>query len=58
MTVREFVQTILLEAPSLDAEICFGVDLDDLLYQAYTIKSIDSWGEKDSLHIQLEKYEG
>lgn len=57
MTVREFVQTILLETLNLDADICIGVDLDDLLYQAYTIKSIDSWGEKNNLHIQLEKYE-
>jgi hypothetical protein len=56
MTVREFVQTILLEAPDLDAEIYVSKPIDDIESKSYTITEIDSKGNNDSLIIYLEDY--
>lgn len=56
MTVREFVQTILLEAPDLDAEIYVSKPIDDIESKSYTITEIDSEGNNDSLIIYLEDY--
>ena len=56
MTVREFVQTILLEAPSLDAEMYVSKEIDDIECKSYTIIGIDSGGSNDGLKIYLEDY--
>lgn len=56
MTVREFVQTILLEAPSLDAEMYVTKPIDDVECESYIISKIDSLGNNDSLIIYLEDY--
>lgn len=56
MTVREFVQTILLEAPSLDAEMYVSKEINDIECKSYTIIGIDSRGNNDSLTIYLEDY--
>lgn len=56
MTVREFVQTILLEAPSLDAEMYVSKEINDIESKSYTITEIDSKGNNDSLIIYLEDY--
>ena len=61
MRVREFVQTILLEAPSLDAEIYIGADIGGFSlpgydYKTYKIKNIEAWNEKE-LNINLEEDE-
>ena len=56
MTVREFVQTILLEAPSLDAEMYVSKEINDIECKSYTIIGIDSEGNNDSLKIYLEDY--
>ena len=56
MTVREFVQTILLEAPSLDAEMYVSKEINDIECKSYTIIGIDSGGNNDSLKIYLEDY--
>lgn len=58
MTVREFVQTILLEAPSLDAEICISKEINNIECKSYTIIGMDSGGNNDSLTIYLEDYKG
>lgn len=58
MTVREFVQTILLEAPSLDAEMYVSKEINDIECKSYTIIGIDSEGNNDSLKIYLEDYKG
>ena len=57
MTVREFVQTILLEAPSLDADVYIGMQLNDIDYESYTIESISSEGANDSISINLTDWE-
>lgn len=56
MTVREFIQTILLEAPSLDAEMYVSKEIDNIESKSYTIIGIDSGGNNDSLTIYLEDY--
>lgn len=56
MTVREFVQTILLEAPSLDADMYVSKEIDNIESKSYTIIGIDSGGNNDSLTIYLEDY--
>lgn len=56
MTVREFVQTILLEAPSLDAEMYVTKPIDDVECESYIISKIDSLGNNDSLIIYLGDY--
>lgn len=56
MTVREFVQTILLETPSLDAEMYVSKEINDIECKSYTIIGIDSGGNNDSLMIYLEDY--
>lgn len=54
MTVREFIQAILLEAPSLDAEICISRRIDDIETENYIIDNISSEGSSDELVIYLE----
>lgn len=56
MTVREFVQTILLEAPSLDAKMYVSKEINDIECKSYTIIGIDSGGNNDSLTIYLKDY--
>ena len=62
MTVREFVQTILLEAPSLDAEMYISSDYGnpslpgDFDFKTYKIKSIEAWNEEE-LDIEIEEDE-
>lgn len=56
MTVREFVQTILLETPSLDAEMYVSKQIDDVESESYIISKIDSLGNNDSLIIYLKDY--
>lgn len=57
MTVRDFIQAILIEAPDLDADICIGMQLNDIDYESYTIESISSEGSNDSISINLTDWE-
>lgn len=54
MTVRDFIQTLLLEAPDLDADIYILKQKDEIEVYSYDIKFISSHGSNDSLFIELE----
>lgn len=53
MTVRDFIQIILIETPSLDADVYIGMQLNDIGYENYGIESISSGGSNDSISINL-----
>lgn len=53
MTVRDFIQAILTEAPDLDADVYIGMQVNDIDYESYTIESISSEGSNDSISINL-----
>lgn len=56
MTVRELIQTILVNTPDLDAEVYIGKPLGNGIdVQCYTIKEIYEQSN-DSLHIDLEDW--
>lgn len=57
MTVRDFVQTILTEAPNLDADVYIGMQVNNIDYESYTIESISSEGSNDSISINLTDWE-
>lgn len=57
MTVRDFIQAILIEAPNLDADIYIGMQVNDIDYESYTIESISSEGSNDSISINLTDWE-
>lgn len=54
MTVRDFIQTILIETPRLDAELFIMMPIDDIECESYMIQNITSDGSNDSLSIYLE----
>lgn len=60
MTVRDFVQKILLESPDLDADIYILEKLDapDTYnsFNDYEIKSISNDGANDGLFIQIKRW--
>ena len=60
MTVREFIQNILLAAPDLDATIyishTINEDTEDI--EAFDVDKITSWGNNDMVDIVVHKWEG
>ena len=56
MTVRELVQTLLLEAPDLDAEIYISKKLDDIESKSYNIVSISNEGSNDGVFIEIKDW--
>lgn len=54
MTVRDFIQTILTEAPDLDADIYISRQIDDIERESYRIEEIGSFGSNDSVEILIE----
>ena len=53
MTVRELIQTVILESPDLDAEVYVEQPIDEIEAQAYKINKITSGGSNDSLFIKI-----
>ena len=60
MTVREFVQNILLVAPDLDATIYIShtIDEDTEEIESFNIDKITSWGNNDMVDIVVHKWRG
>ena len=58
MTVREFVQNILLEAPDLDATIYIShtINEDTEEIEAFDVDKITSWGNNDMVDIVLREW--
>ena len=56
MTVRELVQTLLLEAPDLDADIYISKKLDDIESKNYNIVSISNEGTSDAVFIKIKDW--
>ena len=54
MTVRDFIQEILLNAPNLDADIYIYMTNNEVCFE-FTIDKIINCDE--NLFIELEKYE-
>ena len=60
MTVREFIQNILLVAPDLDATIYIShtIDEDTEEIENFDVDKITSWGNNDMVDIVIHKWEG
>jgi hypothetical protein len=60
MTVREFIQNILLVAPDLDATIYIShtIDEDTEEIESFNIDKITSWGNNDMVDIVVHKWKG
>ncbi len=60
MTVREFIQNILLVAPDLDATIYIShtIDEDTEEIENFDIDKITSWGNNDMVDIVVHKWKG
>lgn len=56
MTVRDLVQTILLESPDLDATVYVGKQIDEFEVKSYEIENISSKGSNDSLVITIKDW--
>lgn len=56
MTVRDLVQTILLESPDLDATVYVGKQIDEIEVKSYEIENISSEGSNDSLVITIKDW--
>lgn len=56
MTVREFVQQILLNSPDLDATVYIQKREDALEYHDFDIIRISDDGSSDGLFIELEDW--
>ena len=56
MTVRYFIQTILLESPNLDAEIYVQVINNEDDIHDFVINKITSCGSNDALFIEIEDW--
>ena len=57
MTVRDFIQKILLSAPDLEATIYVSKMIDDIEAKSYDIINISNGGSNDSVNIWLKDYE-
>ena len=60
MTVREFIQNILLVAPKLDATIYISrtINEDTEETEGFDVDKITSWGSNDMVDIVLRKWRG
>ena len=56
MTVRDFVQKILLESPDLDATVYIHKQIDDIECKSYVVNNITIEGSNDSLIIKIEDW--
>ena len=56
MTVRDFIQKILLESPDLDATVYIHKQIDDIECKSYVIDNITSGGSNDSLTIKIKDW--
>lgn len=56
MTVRDFIQKILLESPDLDATVYICKSIDDIECKSYIINNITNGGSNDSLTIEIEDW--
>ncbi len=58
MTVREFIQNILLVAPDLDAIIYIShtIDEDTEEIENFDVDKITSWGNNDMVDIVLREW--
>lgn len=57
MTVREFIQTLILESPNfdLDVDVYIVSEKDEVEKNNYKIINISSYGNNDSIFIDIEK---
>ena len=60
MTVRKFIQNILLAAPDLDATIYIShtINEDTEEIESFDVDKITSWGNNDMVDIVIRKWEG
>ena len=56
MTVRDLVQTILLESPDLDATVYIGKQINEVEVKSYEIENISNEGSNDSLVITIQDW--
>lgn len=54
MTVREMIQLLLLNSPNLDADVYISKPINEVESKSYSITSIDSHGNNDSIDIEIE----
>ncbi len=54
MTVRDFIQTLLLTAPDLNAKVYIQKHWGEEDVKSYDVVMIDSWGSNDSIFIDIK----
>ena len=59
MTVREFIQDILIVAPDLDAIVYISRNINGNTgeSESFNIDEITSWGSNDMIDIVIHKWE-
>ncbi len=55
MTIRELIQTLIIESPDLDSDIFISSQKDEIETDNYSIINISSYGNKDSVFIEIKK---
>ena len=56
MTVRDLIQSILLESSDLDSTVYIGKQIDEFEVKNYEIEDISSEGSNDSLVITIKDW--
>lgn len=56
MTVRNFIQKILLESPDLDASVYIHKRINDIDCDCFMINDITNFGSNDSIVIEIEDW--
>ena len=57
MTVRDLIQTLILEAPDLDAKVYIQKAIGEIELKDYVIQSIDNWGSNDGIFIEIKDWQ-
>ena len=55
MTVRELIQTLIIESPNLDADVFISSQKNEIETEGYSIINISSYGANDGIFIEIEK---
>ena len=57
MTVRDFIQTLILECPDMDAKVYIQKWIDEIEVKDYVISKITNGGTNDALFIEINDWQ-
>ena len=55
MTVRDFIQDLILESPNLDADVYIHSEKNEVENDSYVIVNISNDGSNDSVFVKIKK---